>query len=214
MSLRCAHSIRKMRTASNVVDERAGSGATASAGGMLAALRRGADAAQSVWDALAYQADEREPSGQQRATSNRAGVTLALAESIQPSDAPIARRLLREEIAAHEAAGTGAGDTLYTLVAVVARFADPRDALLLWRARQATPETRAGVDVEQFGRLGLDPVRNELRRLAATSGVEAEQARQALAWIAQGEQDGAFDTLAEYLTWSDERYGLGVSGPT
>ena len=89
-------------------------------------------------------------------------------------------------------AGSGESEALYTLVALVARFADPHDALLIWRARQATPETQSGVDVEQMARLGLDGVRRYLSRLHDANGPEASEAAAALAWLDEGERDGAF----------------------
>ena len=89
-------------------------------------------------------------------------------------------------------AGSGESEALYTLVALVARFADPHDALLIWRARQATPETQAGVDVEQMARLGLDGVRRYLSRVRDANGPEASEAEAALAWLNEGERDGAF----------------------
>lgn len=133
----------------------------------------------------------------------RAEVVAALALDLRPTDRPLTRWLLEQEIAAHEAHGAGASEALYTLVAAVARFGQPEDAPQLWRAREATEETRAGVDVEQFGRLGYAAAR------AALDG-QAE----AIEWLSEAATTGAFDDLPGYFLWADERYGLRVSGPT
>jgi len=144
----------------------------------------------------------------------RAAVTALLAASLRPMDRPIVRELLEQEVAAHEAAGSGASETLYTLVAAVARYADPDDTLLLWRARQATPETRAGMDIEQFARAGVERVRRRLNTLAHAPEPRARDARQALAWLESGLASGALDDLPGYFAWADERFGLHISGPT
>ena len=144
----------------------------------------------------------------------RAEVVAALARDLQPSDRAVAVWLLAEEIAAHEARGYGASEALYTLIAVVARFGQPADALLLWRAYRATAETRAGVDAEQFGRLGLESARAQLGRLANEPSPQADEARQALQWLAAADAEGVFDDLAGYFLWADERFGLTISGPT
>jgi hypothetical protein len=146
--------------------------------------------------------------------ATRAEVTRLLAGSITPTDHAQARWLLGVETETLAAAGSGESEALYTLVALVARFADPHDALLIWRARQATPETQAGVDVEQMARLGMGAVRRYLTRLRKANGPEASEAAVALAWLDQGERDGAFLDLAGYFAWSDERFGVTVSGPT
>jgi uncharacterized protein (DUF3820 family) len=144
----------------------------------------------------------------------RADVTRLLAGSVTPTDHALARWLLRVEIDALMIAGSGDSEALHTLVALVARFADPRDALLIWRARQATPETRVGVDVEQMARLGLDGVRRYLKGLRDATGPDAGEAAAALAWLDAGERDEAFADLPGYFAWSDERFGITVSGPT
>ena len=144
----------------------------------------------------------------------RAEVTRLLAGSVTPADHALAGWLLRTETEALMSTGSGESEALYTLVALVARFADPHDALLIWRARQATPETQSGVDVEQMARLGLDGVRRYLSRLHDENGPEASEAAVALAWLDEGERDGAFADLAGYFAWSDERFGITVSGPT
>jgi len=193
---------------------------------LLAALRQGSGA---MAQAQATLANAGSPDGQARRSELRAEVTRALAADLRPPDHTLARWLLTQEIAAHEAAGHGAGDALYTLIAIVARFGQPDDASLIWRARQATPETREGVDVEQIVRAGVDKVRLYLARRAkqgkAGGAIEsarssqlaregARQATLALAWIDEGQASGAFDDLPAYFAWSDERYGLRVVGPT
>jgi hypothetical protein len=144
----------------------------------------------------------------------RVEVMRLLAGSVTPSDHALARWLLHVETGALTAVGSGESETLYTLVAMVARFADPRDALLIWRARQATPETQAGVDVEQIARLGPDGVRRCLNKVRDTDRALASEAAAALAWLDEGERDGAFGDLPGYFTWSDERFGITVAGPT
>jgi hypothetical protein len=146
--------------------------------------------------------------------ATRAEVTRLLAGSVTPSDHKLARWLLRVETDSLAASRTGESDALHTLVALVARFADPHDALLIWRARQATSETQVGVDVEQMARLGLDGVRRYLTQLHDVNGAEASEATAALAWLNEGARVGAFSDLVGYFAWSDERFGVTVSGPT
>jgi hypothetical protein len=181
---------------------------------LLDALRQSGDAGRSARAEVAHAGAEVGVGERQRL---RAEVVAALGRSLLPTDRPLARWLLRQEIAAHEARGHGASEALYTLVAAVARFAQPDDALLLWSARQVTPETRAGVDVEQLGRAGLAPTRAALERVAAQMDAhtaDAHGARQALRWLDEGAAAGAFDDLPEYFLWADERFGLTISGPT
>jgi hypothetical protein len=181
---------------------------------LLAALRSGSTATEQARAALADipgTGDSREHDARAEV---RAAVSALLAASLQPSDAPLTRWLLEQEIALHMARGHGASETLYTLVAAVARFGDPADALLLWRARAATAETRAGVDVEQLARAGVQPVERHLRRLAQGTDAQAEQAREALRWLEDGRAAGALDDLPAYFAWADERYGLHISGLT
>src|SRR5947209_7271425 len=78
----------------------------------------------------------------------RTSVVAELACSLQPADHTLVRELLEIELAVHEQAGIGASETLYTLVAALARYADPQDVLLIWPAHEATPATRAGIDIE------------------------------------------------------------------
>ena len=173
-----------------------------SAAHLLLDLRAGGEAAQVAQQIITGD------------TAIRAEVTRLLAGSVTPTDHALARWLLRIETDTLVAVGSGESEALYTLVALVARFADPRDALLIWRARQATPETRVGVDVEQMARLGLDGVRRFLNRLRDAKGHETSEAAAALAWLDEGERDGAFADLPGYFAWSDERFGITVSGPT
>lgn len=169
---------------------------------LLAALRVGGPAAEAARAALAQD------------TNLHAAVAALLAATLRPSDRPLARALLEQETAAHETAGSGASETLYSLVAAVARYADPDDVLLLWRARQATPETRTGMDVEQLARAGVERVRRRLATLARGTEPRASEARQALAWLESGVASGALDDLPDYFAWADERFGLHISGPT
>lgn len=174
---------------------------------MLARLRAGGAAAEPMYAALAH------APGADSAT-HRAAVTRLLAASLRPADRDLARWLLEQETAALAAAGHGVSETLYTLIASVARYADPDDVLLLWRAREATPETRVGVDVEQFARAGVDRVRRRLQTLMRTGGPRAVEASEALQWLDDGLAAGASSDLPGYFAWSDERFGLHVSGPT
>lgn len=144
----------------------------------------------------------------------RSSIASLLAADLRPSDRPITRWLLEQESRALAARGAGESEALYTLVAALARFGQRSDALTLWRARQATPETRAGVDAEQFARAGLDATRSLLAGLARDGGPDATEARAALDWLAEAGAAGAFDDLAAYFAWSDERFGLHISGPT
>lgn len=178
---------------------------------LLAALRAGGRDAERARDALTFTTIAVEEAGR---AATRNAVASLLAGSLSPTDHPIACWLLEQEVAAHEAAGHGAGETLYTLVAAVARYADPDDVLLLWCARAATPETRSGVDAEQALRAGIERVRRRLRTLVERGGPRAEDARCALEWLEQGIAAGAAEDLPAYFAWSDERFGLRVSGPT
>lgn len=161
----------------------------------LAALRSGASVALSE-------------------ASLRDEVARLLAGSLCPGDHDVARELLEREIAEAEKGRLDDAETIHTLVAVVARYADPADALLIWRAREATPETRSGVDVEQMARAGAPRARRALEALMRAGGTVGSQAAAALAWLEEGAASGAFDDLAGYFAWSDERFGLHVSGPT
>lgn len=138
-----------------------------------------------------------------------------LAGTVQPGDHALAVWLLRQETADLAQRGiSSATESLYTLVALVARFRQPEDALLIWWAREATPETREGLDVEQMARAGLEAVRRVLERLKEVDEADAQEATAALAWLAEGEREGAFTDLPGYFSWSDARFGLEVFGPT
>lgn len=176
----------------------------------LAALRAGGPEAEAARAALL-------PEGVavpgERAL-RRAAVAALLAASLRPTDHVLARWLLEQEIADLSKRGHGATEALYTLVAVVARYADPEDVLLLWHAREATPETRAGMDVEQLARAGVERVRRRLRTLAQTGGPRAHEAACALDWLEEGLAAGAGSDLPGYFAWSDDRFGLHITGPT
>lgn len=150
----------------------------------------------------------------------RASVTRALLEELQPGDHGLAVWLLEQEMAdmadENEGARASAGpsETFYRLLAAVARFAHPADALLIWRAARATPEAQAGVDVEQALRAGPEAVVRALRQRVAQGGAQAEEAGEALAWVEEGIASGAASDLPAYFAWSDERFGLHISGPT
>ncbi|HEY7832453.1 MAG TPA: hypothetical protein VIG30_02705 [Ktedonobacterales bacterium] len=184
---------------------------------LLAALRAGGERAATARAALAHASDPSALAAPAAAADQhvaaRASVTAALIASLQPADHAVARWLLEQEVAAHAAAGQGASETLYSLVAAVARFGDPQDALLLWYAHDATPDTRAGVDVEQLARAGVERVRARLRELTAAGGRRSASAARALAWFDDGIVGGALDDLAAYFAWSDERFGLTLHAP-
>lgn len=175
---------------------------------LLGALRAGEQSARS---ALAH--DGHQDDNARRATA-RDEVVRELAAQLVPTDRPLVRWLLEQEAASVRAAGRGVTETLYTLVAALARFGQPEDALPLWRAHEATPETRAGIDVEQLLRADPERVRLYLGELAHGQGALAHEARAALAWIEAGIADGAATDLPGYFYWADERFGLQVTGPT
>jgi hypothetical protein len=175
---------------------------------LLVRLRAGGPPAEAARASLAHSADAGP------ASARRADVTRLLAASLRPTDRDLARWLLEQETAALAAADHGASETLYTLIAAVARYADPDDVLLLWRAREATPETREGVDVEQLARAGVDRVRRRLQALVRAGGPRAAEASEALQWLEDGLVAGASDDLPGYFAWSDDRFGLRVAGPT
>lgn len=180
--------------------------ATVTPDALLAALRLGgpgAEAAQALLGAVASNSD-----------GLRASVTGLLAADLGPADRAITRWLLEQETAAQAAHGSGASETLVTLVAALARFGSPSDALALWRARLATPETRAAIDPEQFMRAGVDATRTWLESLTRQASPGASDAHAALAWLGEAGKVGAFDDLAAYFTWSDDRFGIHITGPT
>lgn len=178
---------------------------------LLAALRAGGEDAEAAREKLASIPNATDSAER---TALRAEVARELVGSLRPGDRGLARWLLEQEIAAHEAASHGASETLYTLIAAVARYADPDDVLLLWRARNATLQTREGVDVEQVTRAGVERVRRRLRTLMGRGGPRAQEAAEALEWLEQGLAAGAGDDLAGYFAWADERFGVRVCGPT
>ncbi|HEY7985041.1 MAG TPA: hypothetical protein VID73_12775 [Ktedonobacterales bacterium] len=171
---------------------------------LLAALRQGGAAADVARAALG--------AGASYAADLRARVTDALIALLLPTDRAVVRWLLGEEIAALARQGHGATDTLYLLVAACARFGNADDALLLWRAYAATPETRATLDVEHLARAGVERVRATLGALAG-AGPQRAEAAAALAWFEEGVASGALDDLAGYFAWSDEQYGLVTGAP-
>lgn len=181
---------------------------------LLAGLRTGGQQAEAARAALAFPGRDASAEACERAAGQRTEVATLLAASLRPGDKPVARWLLEQEIAAHEAAGHGATETLFTLVAAVARYADPDDVLLLWRGRQATPETRTGVDVEQAFRGDVERVRRRLQTLVRQQGAHAREAAEALEWLESGVSQGAAEDLPGYFAWADERFGLHISGPT
>jgi len=144
----------------------------------------------------------------------RTAITQELLADLRPEDHALAVWLLEQEIAGISQSSAGDLDTLYRLVAAVARFSRPMDALLIWRAARTTSETRLGVDVEQALRAGPEATRRTLQRLSARGDSEAEDAAAALAWVEEGIAEGAASDLPAYFAWSDERFGLHVSGPT
>ncbi len=176
-------------------------------------LRAGGMVAQDAHSRLAHVAGDRD------SAALRAEVARMLAQSLEPTDHPVVGWLLEQETAAVHDGGRGESrrgesEALYTLVAALARFARAEDALPIWRAREATPQTRAGVDVEQMARAGVDDVRRYLRSTVEGAGSQARDAVSALAWLEEGFTAGAFADLAGYFAWADERFGLHVCGPT
>jgi hypothetical protein len=177
---------------------------------LLNALRAGGPAAVAARTQLAAQPD---PSGTDPHAAPRAQVALTLLQTLAPTDHLIAVWLLQQEVAAHHAAGRGASDALVALAAAVARFGQPSDALVLWQAYAATPDTRDTVDVEHLGRAGVERVRAWLLSKASEPGWAASDAEAALAWLEAGQAAGAFDALADYFAWSDEAIGLTTGAP-
>ncbi len=173
---------------------------------LLEHLRAGGD--------MAEDARARLEAGARQGDALRALVASTLVADLRPSDRSITRWLLEQETAAHTARGSGATETLYTLVAALARFRQSSDVMALWRARAATEETREGVDAEQFARAGLSETRALLVTMAREGSPDTEEARAALDWLNEAHAAGAFDDLPAYFAWSDERYGLHITGPT
>ncbi|HEU5348658.1 MAG TPA: hypothetical protein VFU63_08605 [Ktedonobacterales bacterium] len=159
-------------------------------------------------------AGERPSSPDTTSAAWRADITQALLADLRPGDHAPVVWLLEQEIAATGAPGSAPSETLYRLIAALARFARPEDALLIWRAAQSTVETRAGVDIEQALRAGPEAVLRALQRHIAEGGSQAKDAAAALAWVQAGIASGAANDLPAYFAWSDERFGLHISGPT
>jgi hypothetical protein len=179
---------------------------------LLAALRsKDATLREAARETLAYSADHLVEA---RHVELRAATVRHLAGALRPSDHLLLRWLVEQETAAHAASGHGASEALYILVAALARYTDPADALIIWRARNTTPETRAGVDVEQALRAGVERVRRHLTRLVQKDVARAAEASRALAWVEAGVAGGAADDLPAYFAWSDERFGLHIDCPT
>lgn len=154
------------------------------------------------------------PAAHRKFAAWRTTVTQALLADLKPGDHALVVWLLEREIDELTTVGNGDPETLYRLVAAVARFAHPEDALLIWRASRATAETRIGVDVEQVLRAGPEAVVRTLRQLTTDGAPQAEAAAAALAWAQAGIASGAASDLSAYFAWSDERFGLHISGPT
>ena len=154
------------------------------------------------------------PAARRESAAWRTTVAQALLADLRPGDHALAAWLLEQESAALALAGAGDPETLYRLIAVVARFGRPEDALLIWRASQATTETRIGVDVEQALRAGPEAVMRTMRHWVTHGGPDAGDAAATLAWIQAGVASGAASDLPAYFAWSDERFGLHISGPT
>jgi hypothetical protein len=173
---------------------------------VLAALR------QVGTDAAAREALRAGAGSGDAAADLRARVTARLITTLLPADHATVRWLLAEEVESLARQGRGATGTLYLLVAACARFGDPADALLLWRAYIATPETRATVDVEHLARAGVERVRRALVTQAEAGPLRTEAAA-ALAWFEEGVTSMALDDLASYFAWSDEQYGLVTGAP-
>jgi hypothetical protein len=146
-----------------------------------------------------------------QADALRAQVASELATGLRARDRAVIRWLLGEETAALVARG-GESETLYTLMAALARFGQPSDALALWRARDASAATQMGADPEQFARAGWSATRDWLASVARGGASEAAEARAALVWLDSAAAEGCFDNLPDYFAWSDERYGVRVSG--
>jgi hypothetical protein len=53
-----------------------------------------------------------------------------------------------------------------------------------------------------------------MRRTVAQGGPEAGEAEATLAWVQASVTSGAASDLPAYFAWSDERFGLHISGPT
>jgi hypothetical protein len=149
--------------------------------------------------------------GDPEADALRAQVASELATTLRARDRATTRWLLAEETAALAARGDES-ETFYTLIAALARFGQPSDALALWRARETSAATRIGVDAEQFARAGWTATRDWLASVMRGGGSEAAEARAALAWLDRAAAEGRFGNLPEYFAWSDQRYSVQVSG--
>ena len=179
---------------------------------LLSALRsKDATIREAVHQALAF---DRDPAIEAPRAELRAATVRLLAGVLRPSDQALIRWLIEQETVAHESSGHGISETLSILVAALARSTDPADALTIWRARNATPEAREGVDVEQLLRAGVDRVRRHLTCLIQKDAPRAGDATAALAWLEAGVASGATDDLPAYFAWSDERFGLHIDCPT
>lgn len=128
---------------------------------LLKRLRQGAAEAVEAHVRLAASA----PSGDEL----RAAVTSALVGDLRPGDRMVVRWLLEQETAALSVGG-GSLESRDRLVAALARFGQPSDALTLWRARGQASDTSVGVDAEQFARAGFAETRAWLADRARNAG--------------------------------------------
>ena len=103
---------------------------------------------RAAWSRIAY-LPENDPQGSRRDAHDRARLQLAwaLERDFQPSDAPLLRFALDEEVKwRHEDPWQGIGETLEILAELTASLRDVQDVWVLARAKRANFDTHCGFD--------------------------------------------------------------------
>lgn len=110
-----------------------------------------------MWSRIAY-LSENDPQGSRRDAHARARlqVAWALERDFQPSDAPLLRFALDEEVKwRHEDPWQGIGETLEILAALTASLRDVQDVWVFARAKRANFDTHCGFDRRHICAAGM-----------------------------------------------------------
>jgi hypothetical protein len=116
----------------------------------------------------------------------------------KPEDLDTVRKILRAQIE-REQKGQGRGDGELMKLACVQLFngGEVEDALAIWRAKTASEDADASLDVRLLCGAGLEQTK------AYLASLDADEARAALSRISKSEASGHFAkfTLASYSAW-------------
>jgi hypothetical protein len=123
-----------------------------------------------------------------------------------PSDLPVIRELLVSETQA-ESQQQGAGDTELMKLCCVQLFGqgDLQDALLIWRAKNASMDAACAVDIQLLCGAGLSATKEYLARSTD------QNAAAALQYLRECEAAGAFDDFSpgDWMKSYQDYYYLG-----